>query len=70
MQKLKQNLKGFYLAVKKDNFNFQISKKNLNEKIKNFSPWMERQINSEFKNFQNKKNEIDQTIKNLKDQTS
>ncbi|NGX32219.1 MAG: hypothetical protein K1060chlam4_00260 [Candidatus Anoxychlamydiales bacterium] len=68
MQKLKQNLKGFYLAVKKDNFNFQISKKNLNEKIKNFSPWMERQINSEFKNFQNKKNEIDQTIKNLKDQ--
>ncbi|NGX44747.1 MAG: hypothetical protein K1060chlam3_00922, partial [Candidatus Anoxychlamydiales bacterium] len=23
MQKLKQNLKGFYLAVKKDNFNFQ-----------------------------------------------
>jgi len=68
MQKLKQNLKGFYLAIKKDNFNFQISKKNLNEKINDFSPWMEKQINSEFKNFQNKKNEIDQTIKNLKDQ--
>ena len=68
MQKLKQNLKGFYLAVKKDNFNFQISKKTLNEKIKNFPTWMNKQITDEFKNFQNKKYEINQTIQNLKDQ--
>ncbi len=68
MQKLKQNLKGFYLALKKDNSNFQISKKILNEKLKNFSPWMERQINSEFRNIQNDENAIDQTIENLKNQ--
>ncbi|NGX34828.1 MAG: hypothetical protein K1060chlam1_01185 [Candidatus Anoxychlamydiales bacterium] len=83
MQKLKQNLKGFYLAIRKDNFNFQISKKNLDEKINNFPTWMENQINSEFKNCEfkncefknceftnseNIKNEIDQTIQNLKDQ--
>ncbi|NGX64102.1 MAG: hypothetical protein KR126chlam6_01527 [Candidatus Anoxychlamydiales bacterium] len=67
MEKLKQNLKGLYLAVKKDNFDFHISSNELDEKIQKFPSWMNKQINDDFKFF-SKKNDIDKTIQNLKNQ--
>jgi Glycosyl transferase family 90 len=68
MRKIKQNLKGLYLSLKKDNFYFQISQAKLNDKINNFPSWMEESIQYEIKNFQKNSLDIDKTIQNLKDQ--
>ncbi|MBI5345829.1 MAG: hypothetical protein HZB76_01615 [Chlamydiae bacterium] len=65
-QNLRQNLSGLYNLIKKSNFEFSISKKIVEEKIKGPMPsWMEKQIQNEFAFFKNKKinkNLVDETL--------
>jgi len=68
LKKVIKNLQGLVLALKKDNYKFLIDKTKLNEKLNNFPLWMENNIDQEIKYFENKKNNIDQTILNLKKQ--